>query len=233
MFIQADALQLPLQSNTVSMVITSPPYGVGMNYEQGDVNPRYYWGFTERWLRETYRVLRPGGYAAINIPLSSRAFGTAFYPKFYWLTRVAGFEDCDFSVVWVKRFEDSGKLVQHQLQKPKQNGRLRIVYSNEMIVGTRKPGPYRVVGVDLTGDEMRQWGPSVWTLSPAERNGHPAPFPKAIPYRLIKILSNPGDRVLDPFSGSGTSAAAAAALGRVPIGIDISWNYLKQRYGRR
>lgn len=229
MFIQGDALNLPLGRNQIDLCVTSPPYGIGMNYEQGDVNPRYYWGFTEAWLREAYRVLKPGGYAAINIPLSTKAFGDAFYPKFYWIARVVGFEDCEMSIVWVKRYDDSGSLLTRRFQNPKWNGKLRSVHSHEMILGLRKPGPYREVGLDLTGEDQKVWGRSVWSIQPELDKTHPAPFPIAIPYRLIKMLSNPGDIILDCFSGSGTSHRAAEKLGRIPIGIDICWNYVRKR----
>lgn len=233
MFIQGDALNLPIDKNQIHLVVASPPYGVGMNYEQGDVNPRYYWGFTESWLREAYRVLIPGGYCAVNIPLSTKVFGNAFYPKFYWIARVVGFHDADFSVVWVKRFDVSGNLMQRRFQKPTYNGKLSMGFANEMILGLKKPGPQREVGVDLTGQDMKQWGTSVWSIQPESDRTHPAPFPITIPYRLIKILSNPGDTVLDPFIGSGTSYRAAEKLGRIPIGIDICWNYVRQRNERR
>ena len=53
--------------------------------------------------------------------------------------------------------------------------------------------------------------------------GHPAAFPAAIPEFFIKLLSDDGDIVLDPFSGSGTTAAAAAQLGRIGVGLDLDY----------
>lgn len=57
--------------------------------------------------------------------------------------------------------------------------------------------------------------------------GHPAPFPAELPRRLIKLLSFPGDTVLDPFVGSGTSAVVATKLGRRVYGYDISETYVE------
>jgi len=66
---------------------------------------------------------------------------------------------------------------------------------------------------------------SVWQIPPAPRNGHPTPKPEALLDRIIKTTSNPGDIVLDPFLGSGTTAVAAKNLGRFFIGIEKSEEY--------
>jgi len=63
---------------------------------------------------------------------------------------------------------------------------------------------------------------SVWQIPPAASNGHPTPKPEALLERIILATSNPGDVVLDPFVGSGTTGAVAARLGREFTGIDIS-----------
>ena len=59
----------------------------------------------------------------------------------------------------------------------------------------------------------------------AKTEKHPAPFPKELPYRLIKLYSFYGDTVLDPFMGSGTTAEAAIELGRNVIGYEINKEY--------
>ena len=59
----------------------------------------------------------------------------------------------------------------------------------------------------------------------AKSEGHPAPFPKELPYRLIKLYSFYGDTVLDPFMGTGTTAEAALELGRNAIGYEINPEY--------
>ena len=52
-------------------------------------------------------------------------------------------------------------------------------------------------------------------------------MPKGVLDRIIKASSNPGDLVLDPFNGSGTTAVSAALLGRKYIGIDQSAEYVE------
>jgi DNA modification methylase len=68
----------------------------------------------------------------------------------------------------------------------------------------------------------------IWSLPTSTgKNGHGAEFPLALAGRCISLASQPGDLVLDPFVGSGTTAIAAAALGRRCFGYDISANYIK------
>ena len=73
---------------------------------------------------------------------------------------------------------------------------------------------------------------SVWQIPLAKANGHETPKPEALLERIIKATSNPGDMVLDPFGGSGTTAAVASMLGRQFITIEQSekWcGYIQQR----
>ena len=58
-----------------------------------------------------------------------------------------------------------------------------------------------------------------------ERTGHPCQMPEAVLERIIRVSSNPGDLVLDPFAGSGTTLAAAKRLGRRYLGIELSPEY--------
>ncbi|MBA3890828.1 MAG: site-specific DNA-methyltransferase [Gemmatimonadaceae bacterium] len=67
----------------------------------------------------------------------------------------------------------------------------------------------------------------VWCLPTANgKNGHGAEFPLALPGRCIALSSDPGDLVIDPFLGSGTTALAALDLGRRCVGFDISEQYV-------
>lgn len=85
-----------------------------------------------------------------------------------------------------------------------------------------KPGQTRVDKSRLTKDEWIEWGArAVWRIpSVRANNDHEAKFPLELPRRLIQLLSDPGDLVIDPFVGSGTSAIAAAEENRRFIGID-------------
>jgi site-specific DNA-methyltransferase (adenine-specific) len=61
----------------------------------------------------------------------------------------------------------------------------------------------------------------------AEYEKHPSQKPQALLQRIIKASTNPGDIVLDPFSGTFTTCAVAKRLGRKSIGIELQEEYLK------
>ncbi|MDQ6674541.1 MAG: site-specific DNA-methyltransferase [Chloroflexota bacterium] len=93
------------------------------------------------------------------------------------------------------------------------------IYVASKISFAREPGQS-----DLTADEFKAWTRNAWfipAVQPAEANGNPAAFPEDLPRRLIKLYSYPGDLVVDPFVGGGTTAVAAAGLGRRAYGCDI------------
>ena len=68
---------------------------------------------------------------------------------------------------------------------------------------------------------------SIWTISPKVNLPHPAPFPEELVEHCILATTKPGDVVLDPFMGIGTTALVAKRLGRRYIGFDISEDYTK------
>jgi site-specific DNA-methyltransferase (adenine-specific) len=81
----------------------------------------------------------------------------------------------------------------------------------------------------MTRDEFMEATVDVWEIPPerASRVGHPAPFPVALPERLIHMNTYVGDLVLDPFVGSGTTAVAAVRTGRSYIGYDTDPGYVE------
>ena len=81
---------------------------------------------------------------------------------------------------------------------------------------------------DLTKEEFIEWAYSIWSFMPetkAKEIGHPAPFPKELPYRCVKMNTYIGDTVFDPFMGSGTTGVVCKELGREFIGCEIDKNY--------
>lgn len=77
----------------------------------------------------------------------------------------------------------------------------------------------------LTKDEWREYTKTVWQIANVSHKEHPAVFPLEIPHRLIKLFSWHGETVLDPFAGTGTTAAAGIPLGRKVICVDQSKKY--------
>lgn len=104
---------------------------------------------------------------------------------------------------------------------------LRAIDEFEYIYVLWKPGPTKVDKARLTRQEWIDWGSrAVWHINSVQRNDfHEAMFPIELPRRAIKLFTDPGDVVLDPFSGSGTTLAAAAEVGRIAVGIDKEPKY--------
>lgn len=91
-----------------------------------------------------------------------------------------------------------------------------------------KPGITRFNRNRLTREQWREWGSrGVWTIPSVRANDdHPAKFPLELAKRVILLFSEPGDLILDPFVGSGTTAVAAILENRQYIGIDIVEEYV-------
>jgi len=83
---------------------------------------------------------------------------------------------------------------------------------------------------DLDGKTWTKWSISIWDIvkSSEERKlGHPAMFPLELCLRLIRVYSRPGDIVLDPFMGTGSTLVAAQRLLRKGIGFEIYDYYVE------
>jgi len=64
-----------------------------------------------------------------------------------------------------------------------------------------------------------EWGPKL--------NYHPSPFPQGLVERIIKLATDPGDVVLDPFAGVGSTLAVAERLNRRPIGFELNGDFIE------
>jgi site-specific DNA-methyltransferase (adenine-specific) len=222
-----DAADLPWPDGSVDLIVTSPPYGIGVPYlDGGDVAPADYWPLATRWAKELLRVVRPnGGRLALNIALDT-TWSTTFYAD------------------WVRVLRDEGWTVKHNITWNESNISRRtawgswllpsaphVVNPTEMILICHA-GEYRRPARGRRGDilpaEQRDWSLAMWSFAGANARlvGHPAPFPEELPRRLIKLYSYPGDVVADPFVGSGTTCAVAARLGRGTFGVDRSPSYV-------
>jgi site-specific DNA-methyltransferase (adenine-specific) len=172
------------------------------------------------WAAELYRVLQPNGRLALNVPVDI-ARGQREPLATYWLQllRAAGFR-YRTTVIWAEG-NVSRSTARGSIDSPSAINLIcpaevvLVVHKGEWNLGHTDPS-------DLRHDEWLAWTLAAWSF-PGEhsmRVGYPAAFPEELPRRLIKLLSFPGDLVIDPLVGSGTTAVVARALGRRFWGCD-------------
>ena len=217
----ADAGAPPLADESVDLIVTSPPYGLGKDYGTDQADDADVWPERMRaWLAEMYRVARPGGRLALDVPLDTakdRRF-RATYPTAIELAESVGWR-YRTAIIWVEL--GAARLPFNLAHAPHIIAPVEVIawLSRGDWVQTRAGQPH-----DLTDDEWRAWNGGIWTIPGESRpwGDHPAAYPVELAYRLVKLLSYPGDLVLDPFVGSGTTAVAASRLGRRCVGFDLS-----------
>ena len=228
--------------NSVALVVTSPPYYAGKAYEEalgeGHIPANYvdYLLMLRDVFAECVRVLQPGGRIAVNVanlgrrPYRSLASDVTTILQDELLLLLRG------EIVWVKQRGAAGNCAWGSFQRPA-NPVLRDL--SERVIIASKGRFDRAVDVrerarrglpsvsTMSRDEFMEATVDVWEIPPesAARVGHPAPFPIALPERLIHMNTYAGELVLDPFMGSGTTAVAAKRTGRHFIGYDTDAGY--------
>jgi site-specific DNA-methyltransferase (adenine-specific) len=225
----SDATSMPLAEQSVHLIITSPPYALEKAYlTGGDVDPYAWWNFMCAWLREAFRVAVPAGRLALNVPLDTTLGGCrATYAQAIGAAEAAGWSYRS-TITWVDD-QLGNSLARGSVDSASSPS---IIAPVEMIALFSK-GPWlreepNDRPSDLDHDGWLEWTNGVWRLS-GESNPwehHPAPYPLEIPRRLVYLLSFPGELVLDPFCGSGTTMVAARDAQRRAIGLDRSPYYI-------
>ena len=230
---------------SVHVVVTSPPYG---NLKQYPSRPGQLGNIEsyDEFLRqlddvwsECARILVPGGRVCAvvgDVCLSRRRAG-----RHHVLPLAADIQvrarkcglDVLTPIIWLKvaniRLEASRSS--RFLGKPYLPGGI-IKNDRETIIMLRKPGGYRNPtplmedNSRIAKDDYFRWFTPIWSdVTGASTRDHPAPYPIEIPRRLISMYSFVGDTVVDPFSGTGTTAQAAAMTGRNSISFEIDPGY--------
>lgn len=220
---------------SVQLVVTSPEYNVPWDYGDGHPpRPRpldEYLAQLTQVLAHLYRVLRPGGVLALNLPPTIRVEGQhRAYPLGGWAeTHLADTGWLIREIVpWVKTY-DGTPFASTTAWGAATNPYLRPTH--ERIILASKGVP-EIAGHTWADEVSMEWLKDTWLLPPgrAAWPGGPLAFPDDLVTRLVLLYSRPGDVVLDPFAGSGTVARVARAQGRAAWLIELRpayWPHLE------
>lgn len=220
----ADMEQLP--DHSVHLMVTSPPYNAGKEYDEDLTLGEYLATLKQVWA-EVYRVLVPGGRACINVANLGRK---PYIPLHAFILK--DMIDLGFlmrgEIIWDKAASASPSTAWGSWQSAS-NPTLRDVHEYILVFSK---GSYRREKVEgrqdtISRDEFLDFTKSVWQLpaESAKKIGHPAPFPIELPYRLIQLYTYADEVILDPFMGSGQTALAAIMASRHYVGYEIEPQY--------
>ncbi len=226
--IHGDALNADiLQADSIDLIVTSPPYNVGMEYEDTDDTIDYasYLDFSRAWLENCYTWAKPGGRLCVNVSLDKNKQGKA--PLSADVTTVAMRVGWQYhaTIMW-----NEGNISRRTAWGSwKSASAPHVIAAVETVIVLYKDFWRRgKAGTStISGDNFKEWVRGVWDFpgESATRIGHEAPFPRELPKRCIQLFSFREDTVLDPFNGSGTTMIEAIEHGRTAIGMDLSRPY--------
>ena len=240
-------------SDSIDLIFTSPPYADQRKRTYGGISPDQYVDWFLPKADEFYRVLKPSGTFVLNIKervvngerhtyvmeliLEMRKRGWLWTEEFMWHKKNS------YPGKWPNRFRDNWeRLIQFNKER-KFN-----MYQEAVMVpvgGWAKNRLANLSETDKTRDESKVgsgFGKNIsnWLgrdmvypnnvlhmATESSNKKHSAVFPVALPTWFIKLFTQPGDVVLDPFLGSGSTAVAALTLGRHYIGVEISAEYVE------
>jgi len=224
--VAGDVLEILPQwpEGSVDLVFADPPFNIRYQYDKyrDDLAPHEYLEWTEKWIDQCLRVLKSTGtfwiaigdeYAAeIRVMMRHRA------TLRNWVIWRYTFGQCCKG-----KFNRGHAHLFYFVKDPK-----HFTFNADAI---RVPSDRQLKYDDLRANPKGKLPDDVWTFSRVcgtfkERVGwHPCQMPVTLLTRIIMACSKPGDVVLDPFAGSGTTLVAAARLGRKWVGVELSEQY--------
>lgn len=240
-----------IDCGSVDLIVTSPPYADRRKNVYGGVHPDRYVDWFVPKVEAFKDVLSPTGSFVLNIKegalrgerhtyvleliLAMRKRGWFWIDEYCWHKK-----NC-YPGKWPNRFRDSWerclhftlnkkfKMRQEAVMVPTgdwKGDRLKNLSDTDKIRDESKAGSGFGKRVENWVGRDNAYPPNVlYMATECSYKGHPAPFPVSLPDWFIRLFTDVGDVVLDPFAGSGTTLVAATNLGRAGIGIDTSKEY--------
>jgi DNA modification methylase len=243
-----------LPSDSVHLVVTSPPYWTLKEYRKSEGQlgfiadyDRFLLELDKIW-RECWRVIIPGGRLIVvvgDVCLSrrnnaGRHMVVPLHASIQEHCRSIGFDNLA-PIFWYKIANAKYEVENGSagfLGKPYEPNAV-VKNDVEYILMQRKPGGYRKPSVNtrilslISAENHQKWFQQIWSdVTGASTKHHPAPFPLELAERLVRMFSFVGDSVLDPFLGTGTTSIAAASWGRNSIGIEVDEHYFDMAVSR-
>ncbi len=217
-------------SEFIDLIITSPPYNVGLEYNSHVDSQDYeeYLEFSFSWMKNCFDWSNNSARFLLNIPLDKNKGGqqsvgadlTTIAKKVGWKyhsTIIWNEGNISRRTAWGSWMSASAPYVIAPVEL------LVVLYKGEW----KKTGGSKIS--TITRDEFMEWTNGLWSFNgeSKKRIGHPAPFPRELPRRCIKLFSYKDDVVFDPFSGSGTTLIEAMKNDRKGVGVEIDEKYCK------
>jgi site-specific DNA-methyltransferase (adenine-specific) len=236
----ADLRAVDVPTGSVAAVVTSPPYNVGLRYESTSDALAWpeYWSLAHEAAGLMVRALVEGGRVwvntAVSVPAAADDGGKRRVMLAHrWATVLngAGLDLVD-QVAWCS---PRGSGTAWGSWESPASPNLRGDWESLLVACVGSWERTAPTGAEGWRDGIGGWPglcSTVWNLAPARRGGHPAPFPVELARRAVRLSTWPGEVVLDPFAGSGTTLLAARQLGRRAIGIEASELYCELAVSR-
>lgn len=225
-----------LPAGLIDLTVTSPPYNIGKEYES-PLALQDFLAWTQSWIEAVYRITSKNGCFWLNLGYVSMEGRARAIPlpyllwdriPFYLIQEIVwhygagvaarqGFSPRNEKFLWFVKSADSYTFNLDDVRD------LDVKYPNQKKNGKLKCNP---LGKNPSDVWILPKVTSGANRASKERTNHPAQFPIAVIERIIRASSNPGDVILDPFMGSGTTALVASTLGRKVVGFELSCRYL-------
>lgn len=217
-----------MPENVVDLVVTSPPYNCGIDYDTHNDNMPFdeYVLWCGQWMNELYRVLKDDGRITVNVLVEQ---GIENNTKRISPLRIFSeiMEKCGFNIMALPMWTDTHRVKFTAWGSYKSASSPYIYNPYEVvIIAYKKYRKKQIRGEDtISKDDFIRGCSGVWDIMADTNSLTKATFPVELPRLIIELLSFKGDLVLDPFSGSGSTGVACFQTERNYLGIEISKNY--------